>query len=301
MRAAPLWYWINERHRVYLARKRGNLAPWTDDPIFQGFRFCNVFRELDAVTVWIRQQIREPFADSPHLWFLLCVARIFNWPLTLDALLYVKALPTELNDQYDAEKLYGVVNEFRLDGIKRYTGAYMLRGPSRGGAWERDGLNNKDWYYAKGVLGGIWAASARFGAPHTYASTQGFTLALAAQMGFGRFMAYEVACDLHHTRMLANAPDRNTWAHAGLGAVRGLNRLLGHASKRPMKRAEALRHMRELLTMANGDESSLGLHVPRPLELRDIEHSLCETDKYLRVKLGEGRPRQLFAGGGSGE
>jgi hypothetical protein len=31
-----------------------------------------------------------------------------------------------------------------------------------------------------------------------------------------------------------------------------------------------------------------------PLEMRDCEHSLCEFDKYMRVKLGEGRPRQKF-------
>lgn len=31
-----------------------------------------------------------------------------------------------------------------------------------------------------------------------------------------------------------------------------------------------------------------------PFELREIEHSLCEFDKYERVRRGEGRPRQLF-------
>ncbi len=29
-----------------------------------------------------------------------------------------------------------------------------------------------------------------------------------------------------------------------------------------------------------------------PLELREIEHSLCEFDKYERVRLGEGKPKQ---------
>jgi hypothetical protein len=31
--------------------------------------------------------------------------------------------------------------------------------------------------------------------------------------------------------------------------------------------------------------------------MRDIEHSLCETDKYLRVKNGEGRPRAKYVRG----
>ena len=30
------------------------------------------------------------------------------------------------------------------------------------------------------------------------------------------------------------------------------------------------------------------------LELRDIEHSLCEFDKYERVRLGQGQPRSKY-------
>ena len=31
-----------------------------------------------------------------------------------------------------------------------------------------------------------------------------------------------------------------------------------------------------------------------PLEMRDIEHCLCEFDKYERTRLGEGRPRAKY-------
>ena len=30
------------------------------------------------------------------------------------------------------------------------------------------------------------------------------------------------------------------------------------------------------------------------IEMRDIEHSLCEFDKYERVRLGQGRPRSKY-------
>ena len=36
-------------------------------------------------------------------------------------------------------------------------------------------------------------------------------------------------------------------------------------------------------------------HMPK-LELRDVEHSLCEFDKYCRVKFGEGEPRSHYPG-----
>ena len=31
-----------------------------------------------------------------------------------------------------------------------------------------------------------------------------------------------------------------------------------------------------------------------PIEMRDIEHCLCEFDKYERTRLGEGRPRAKY-------
>ena len=51
---------IKERHDIYLKRKAGQPGPWTADPILAGGRFCNVFRELDTVTIWIEENIRKP-------------------------------------------------------------------------------------------------------------------------------------------------------------------------------------------------------------------------------------------------
>jgi hypothetical protein len=109
--------------------------------------------------------------------------------------------------------------------------------------------------------------------------------------GFGGFMAYEVACDLRYTRYLKSAPDLRTWAHAGPGAKRGLNRLLGKGAKeRPfLSDAAAAESMCWLL----GKIDAAWPHAPA-LELREIEHSLCEFDKYERARLGEGRPRSYF-------
>ena len=38
-------------------------------------------------------------------------------------------------------------------------------------------------------------------------------------------MAYEVVADVNYTPVLRFAKDRYTWANAGAGAIRGLNRL----------------------------------------------------------------------------
>ena len=58
--------YINERHQIYLRRENGLHPPWTEDKILKTYSFCNVFRELDTVTEWIRKNWREPYFDHPN-------------------------------------------------------------------------------------------------------------------------------------------------------------------------------------------------------------------------------------------
>src|SRR3546814_6985564 len=54
-----------ERYLIMLRRENGNPPnSWTDDPIFQTYRFCNVFREHDRVTRWYRQNVSGPIGHS---------------------------------------------------------------------------------------------------------------------------------------------------------------------------------------------------------------------------------------------
>jgi hypothetical protein len=105
----------------------------------------------------------------------------------------------------------------------------------------------------------------------------------------GGFMAYEMVTDMRHTALLSDAQDIMTWANAGPGAIRGLTRL----SMRARPARSATESMRVLLAHSITERAS---HVP-PLEMREIEHSLCEFDKYCRVKFGEGEPRSKYPGG----
>ena len=103
-------------------------------------------------------------------------------------------------------------------------------------------------------------------------------------------MAYEVVTDLRHSKYLENADDILTWANAGPGAKRGLNRIHGRLLEQTIKPRQLTIEMQELLDMA-GDY--IGSFLP-DLEMREIEHCLCEYDKYERVRLGEGRPRAKY-------
>lgn len=115
--------------------------------------------------------------------------------------------------------------------------------------------------------------------------------------GLGGFVAYEIVCDLRYTHVLEHARDKLIWSNSGPGAIRGLYRLLGreiqnksNAATPPVPRNwEA--QTRKLLALAQRELVDL----PR-LEMREIEHSLCEYDKYVRLLFGEGQSKRRFAG-----
>lgn len=296
--ARPLWYWMTERQAIWERRESGQPKPWTADRILQQFRFCNVFRELDKVTVWIARNIRERFAEHDHLWFMLAVARTINHPPTLAALMESHgAWPA--HPHFKPEFMAQVLQCRKDSGAQVYTGAYMIRAESNTRApWYNW---TKQDYIARIVLGRLWEDRRTLARKIETAETlqEAWTLLAKEQryIGWGPFMTYEWVTDLRWTRYLNNAKDIMTWANAGPGALRGLKRLR-HPEGRlldwdpPWTVSTPIEEMRELLALAPANlPPGFGA-----LELRDIEHSLCEVDKYLRVYHNEGKPRANYAG-----
>lgn len=276
------WWWINERHHIYNLRDQGQAAPWTKDKILQSYRFCNVFRELDTVTEWIRINWRDRYEDHENLWFAMCVARQINRIETLDKL----GFPTGDLTAY-VKRCRRVLSEMRENGEQIYGAAYIL---TAGGKAMQKHLYTCDY---------ILAPIAK-NPPDFTCTTKGISLRSMWEQfreyeGFGPFIAYEVVTDLRWTRYYHDKTDHMTWANAGPGAKRGLSRIYFGSTKHKINDEECLRKMRELLTMSR--TGVLKNYVPS-LEMRDIEHSLCEVDKYLRVKNGEGRPKAKYDGSG---
>lgn len=280
--------YMHERHAIYLRRQAGRRWPWTDDPILKEFRFCNVYRELDTVTIWIRENIREPFAHHSDLWFMLCIARRINWPDTLAELMTGGGSwphggvwkPADMVKKLDART---------KRGEQVYTGAYMITaetGPEHTG-------KTKSVTTAMSNLLPLWRKAKEIEPGLHHSLSDAFGTLLGQGFAWGPFMTYEVVTDLRHTRYLKNAPDVDTWANAGPGAMRGLNRLYGRGLKEFVTPSMYLSEMCALLQHARKNWPRVSKSYPR-LELREIEHTLCEFDKYERVRLGEGRPRSKY-------
>ena len=266
------FYYINERHNIYLKRRKRDPFPWTEDEILQTFSFCNVFRELDTVTIWLRQNWREPYADHPNLPFAMAMARQINWPETLEEL----GFP----EHWNPERLKAIMHGRMDRGEKVYTGAYMLTGTLGGTKVEQ-------------TIDKILTPLYENPPPIHHNSLQNTWAEYLPYAGFSGFMAYEVVTDLRHTKYLDKAEDIMTWANAGPGAKRGLNRIHGRPLNQTIKKEQLNEEMKDLLDISNEVADMLDPSVP-DLEMREIEHCLCEFDKYERVRLFEGRPRAKF-------
>lgn len=321
--------YARERQTILLRRRAGRPGPWTEDGILQTYRFCNVHREDDTTTIWLRENVRERVAPED----LLLATVLFRWfnRIRTGEAIFVQKEMFRGRPVWDTRE--NVIGDMGLSGftddiraaVKAYcgagpyvTGSYIIKTP--------DGYNKLD-----GVL---WCLEQFMTERHEMSGISGSPLSfrdvsrmlvsgegcISAEMLWGwlmkfpylgGFMAYEVVTDLDQTFHFA---DRMTWANAGPGATRGLGRVY-HGDKdryRQNQRGVLNGLMRELLAAAQDPQ-----HWPQPIpasnaaemstdqgtylqdewpawDMRTVEHTLCEWDKYSRVQTGEGRPRQVF-------
>lgn len=295
--ADDFFRYSRERHNVYLLRRMGEPAPWTDDPTLCSTGFTNIFRELDRVTIWFRQNIRDRLARTRDVVPWTTYFRWFNRITTgevLERYLNVCDLGTA---PWDRETVEAMIRD-TIPGGPWVTGAYMVcSGVSRHGD-KLSGILNlcdqfSDWWNETGQY--EWFD----GDDRPQLDMEGAHQLLVPRMGLGGFTAYEVVTDLRYTCAI-DPRDRMRWAHAGPGATRGGSRVLfgepDRLSQGNRAHQEQLRElMRDLLRM-----SQSGIYWPQndpdwpAWEMREVEHTLCEFDKYERVRREQGRAKKVF-------
>lgn len=297
MDAAPFFDFARERHAIYLRRKAGvPRFDWTVDPILQANRFTNVFRELDKTTIWLREHVRGPLRDDPRVMMGVVLFRWFNRIETGEAIFTQKRLGggtawDEFLRTWNTDVLQESIRAYCGKG-PYVTGAYIIKSPA--------GVDK---------LVGVLRSVSRF-VDYCGGDPIGIATRLADKQRtlqsvwewfrkadhLGDFMAYEIVSDLRWTYILENAPDILTWANPGPGAIRGLNRMMG----RPLEsRATGGLFLPEMMTLLHMSRDPKYWPQDDPAqwpawELRDVEHTLCEFDKYERMRQGEGQMKAKF-------
>lgn len=266
---------VVKRHEVYLAKNAGQPKPWTKDPILQQFRFCNVYRELDTVTQWIARNWRNPYVGHRNHTAAVVFARMVNWPDTLGDI----GFPL----RWGPDRLKSIIRARQETGQKTWSAAYIVSTCGR--------AMPKEEYVVDLVCAEVLRCR-----DFDWRSLANAHRSLSRVDGLGSFMAAQVVADLKNTpgHPLNRAPDWYEWCAPGPGSLRGLNRLLGNGAVRTALPPDPFRaHVRKLAEATNAVIEPLGW---APLCAQDVQNCLCEFDKYERVRLLEGKPRQQYPG-----
>jgi hypothetical protein len=281
--AARFVNFVAEREAIRVRRAAGQAAPWTDDEILRTYRFTNVRRRDDRVSLWLREHIyRSALFSEPSLTALQIVAlcRWINWPPTIAVLGEAGLLRGE--GHLDLRAVGRLIDRQTKLG-KAWTGAYMVRAAPES--------RPKGGFVAEQVVG----RSLRRAWPELQFMLQTgmrrpVWRVLTECLHWGSFMAGQVVDDLTWTPLLAAPRDDLTWAPVGPGSRRGLNRILGlslGAQHEELAWCGHLVRLRGMVVERLGPDYA-------DLTLMDVQNCCCEFDKHERVRLGQGRPRAVY-------
>lgn len=274
-------YFVWEREAIRRYKELGRYA--TLDTILLNYRFTNIRRRDDRMTQWMLKHLMQPFKKRADLWFTMLIARLVNWPPTLQSLLDYGVIPCNPID-FSPERFSEVVEDCKLEG-KVFGSAYMIY-PTM-----MDPGGKKSYAVAKYIIGdavkqcdlidnALWESEP---------SVERFVTALSKVFGVSTFIAGQVAADLTYVDdHLDGASDLYSYAPLGPGSQLGLNLLLGHKRNHMWSQQE----FNSTLMLANvkiSDELDI-----TDLTLHDVQNTMCEYSKYAQAVLGIKRPRRLY-------
>lgn len=281
MRNQELFDFIHERWSIHEIRSSGLPKPWTEDPILQQFRFCNVYREYDTETKWFAKNWRKENQKDPDLWFAALVFRLTNWHLTAMDLGY--PVP------WKPKKFVNVLQLRKAAGVRVFNPAYIV---------STNGVAQEKCIYLSERLTEAYEENTRYQIRFNLKeedSLEAMHERLMCISGVGSFIAAQVIADIKYAGDAMKAPDWWTFAASGPGSRRGLNRVFGFQTKNSWKGNDWYNHLIHLKRYIDPMLKEDGM--PK-MHAQDLQNCLCEFDKYERIRLGEGRPKQRYNGEG---
>ncbi len=267
------WRFASRRQDAFERRLRGETAPWSDDPILQTFKFCNVFRAADRVSQYmIRSVCYADDAGSPEdRVFQIVAFRTFSKIGTWDRLTALLDGPPRIRHLTDGRFVAA------LDQIKRetgglYTGAFILCANKAFGHDQKH-RNHAALFEKMFVQDAVAARLIGANAFESLVRTlEGYPL-------MGPFMAYQTAIDINYSDLTDFS--ENDYTQAGPGAMRGLAKVFEDLGD--FTPSEAIQWM---VDQQQSEFERLELPFSglfgRPLHAIDCQGLFCETDKYCR-------------------
>ena len=272
------WKFTYERQKAFETRLSGKPAPWSDDPIIEEYKFCNVFRATDRVSQYMIREVcyNEEASHPDDRIFQIVAFRFFSNTKTWDGIRAYLGRAPIINDLADGT-FEASLEHVRQKNGKLYTGAFILCANDAYGRRLKH-LNHvelfKDMFINK-QLGSRIRRSANLEV--VFLHLRSFPL-------IGNFMAYQIAIDLNYSEYFHFS--ENDFTEAGPGAIRGIKKVF--LDTNGMTNSEVImwmvEHQEEEFKKLGFDFKGL---FGRPIHAIDAQGLFCETDKYCRVAAPE--------------
>jgi alpha-glutamyl/putrescinyl thymine pyrophosphorylase clade 1 len=267
------WRFASERHAAFERRLAGLLPPWTNDPILQVYKFCNVYRAADRVSQYMIRDVAygSDAGDVADRVFQIVAFRTFSNIATWETLKEVLGGSPTIGDLVDGRFEHALTVAKRRNG-KLYTGAFILCANKAFGHDEKH--KNHVALFKHMFLASDFAIRAL-----RASSLESLVNQLQSFPLMGPFMAYQTAIDLNYSGLFEF--DENDYTQAGPGALRGLRKAF--VSLGDYSAADTIRWMVE-----QQNTEFVRLELPfaglfgRPLHAIDCQGLFCELDKYCR-------------------
>jgi hypothetical protein len=279
MNQSQFIYWVTERESIRLKKASGIPSPWSDNPVMQQTYFCNINREDDNVTKWIRQNWTYPKdtlgEDSKLSYdFAMITARLFNLPSTLELL----EQPIELDSWLESAKYK--LHKRKDSGERIWSGAYII---------STNGQKVDKITHCLNLLEKVAKAP---NITHNDLSLQEAHKSLMSVDGLASFLAAQVVADLKNTvgHPLSEAEDWYTFSSHGPGSLRGLSWFFEERVS-VKNYQEKMREARDIL------EFELPEEILDVLCNQNLQNCFCEYDKFMRVSNGTGRSKRIYKRG----
>ncbi|MDB6025133.1 MAG: hypothetical protein JWM68_1356 [Verrucomicrobiales bacterium] len=272
------WRFASERQAIFFRRIKGELAPWSDDPIFREFKFTNAYRASDRTSQFLIRNViypgGKPFSerDPDEIFFRILLFKVFNRMATWQLLR--KSFGEITFKDYSFERYDKVLTKAIDSGQRIYSAAYIM--PS-GGPSSKTGRKHRMHLMLIEQMIKDQVPSQLAQAP---SMSKAFDI-LRSYPTIGDFLAYQFVTDLNYSSLINFS--ETSFVVPGPGARDGIRKCFtdfGGLNESDLIKVVADRQTVEFARLGLTFESLWG----RPLQWIDCQNLFCEVDKYSRVK-----------------
>lgn len=277
-------YWVTERMNIFWRRYLGDPQPYSEDPIFQQFKFTNVYRSLDRVSQYMLKNViynGKEYEPEEMFWRIL-VFKHFNQIETWELLI------KEFGD-INFNIYFNEISEFLVETQKLkkdftpYNNAYMLTAAFlSGNTGKYTNLKGNGWkkyqYYFYIFDNEIFQNGFIYDLLKSESLEILYDKVLSIT-SFADFLSMQFVIDLNYSNLFDF--DENSFINSGLGSRRGIDRVCSFSGGVNYEEVIYWVHQNFSGLMKEYGYEFNSLPGRNP-SLMDIQNCFCEVDKYLR-------------------